>query len=94
MPYPIHRAPRATIHPHAADASWAPARMVSRSGSGVFTLLVIAHFPWVMPRGQGVERSCPRRRNCCEENWGLWATSPGGTTWSRSGLSAALSLSA
>ena len=43
MPNQIHSAPRATSHHQAVDASRAPARIVSRSGSGVFTSLVIAN---------------------------------------------------
>jgi len=71
MPKQIHSAPRATLHHQAADASRAPARIVSRAGSGVFRSLVIANFLWVMPRGQGVDRSCPRRGECCKKNWGF-----------------------
>ena len=35
----------------------------------------------VMPRGQGVDHSCPRRRNCCVGDWGFLTTGPVGTTW-------------
>src|SRR6266540_1589923 len=76
MPNQVHSAPRATIHPQAADASPAPARIVSRSGSGVFRSLVIANFLWLMPPGQVVNHSCPRRRECCKEDWGFLTTSP------------------
>src|SRR6478735_11188264 len=42
MPNQIHSAPTAKSHPQAADAFRAPARTVSRSGSGVFVSLVTA----------------------------------------------------
>ena len=43
MPNQIHSAPRARSHHEAADASRAPYRIVSRTGSGVFTSVVIAN---------------------------------------------------